>query len=115
MTMNDDTSTKKDVEFHGNSFDVIAGFPKKIREPFTQSLESLRWNATPPLRVKNVTNGHQARGHTILEIKKNGKPAYRVVYTLKNGLIHVLHAYSKTSDGTPSKEKKTVNARIKDL
>ncbi|TOA30552.1 hypothetical protein CGK28_24830, partial [Vibrio parahaemolyticus] len=54
-------------------------------------------------------------GQGVLELKKNGKPAYRLVYVIKKDVIHVLHSFSKTSSGTDKKHEETIKLRYKAL
>jgi len=50
-----------------------------------------------------------------MEFVQNGKPAYRCVYVVLDDVIHVLHAFVKTSDGTDSKHENTIKERYKNI
>ncbi|MEL8541676.1 type II toxin-antitoxin system RelE/ParE family toxin [Escherichia coli] len=50
-----------------------------------------------------------------MEWTKNGKPAYRLVYVVGKEQIFILHAFSKTSDGTPKSEEETNKERYKQI
>lgn len=51
-------------------------------------------------------------GKGVFELKKNGKPAYRLVYVIRGDIIHVVHVFSKTSNGTDKKEEDTIKQRV---
>lgn len=101
----------KDVCFKGDSRKSLEDFPYKIREQFVQAIEAIRYGLNPPLTLKPMNS----LGKGVVEIKKNGKPAYRVVYVIKDDTLYILHAYSKTSNGTDKKHKDTISARHKQL
>ena len=102
---------EKKVEFVGSSFKDLEAFPDDIKEQFVLSLSFLQYGMEPLLKTKPM----KGLGKGVIELKKNGKPAYRCVYTIKDDVVYVLHAFSKTSDGTDSKHEKTVKLRYKSL
>lgn len=80
-------------------------------EKFVQDLEFMKVGMQPLSTVSSM-NG---LGSGVCELKKNGKPAYRLVYVIKGNVIHVLHAFSKTSSGTDKKHEDTIKLRYKNL
>ncbi|MBD1577985.1 hypothetical protein HC723_16475 [Vibrio sp. S11_S32] len=102
---------EKEVQFHGKSQEEIEGFPIKIREQFVQSIESIKYGFESNLRTKAMPE----LGKGVIEIIKNGKPAYRVVYVIKGQTLHIIHAYNKTSTGTDKKHKELIKTRHKSL
>ncbi len=102
---------EKDVCFEGDSFGKLANFPTMVREKFVQDLELLKVGMQPLSAVSSM-NG---LGHGVCELKKNGKPAYRLVYVIKGNVIHVLHVFSKTSNGTDKKHEQTIKLRYKNV
>ncbi|EHD0094774.1 type II toxin-antitoxin system RelE/ParE family toxin [Vibrio vulnificus] len=104
---------EKEVNFKGDSEENLKEFPKKIKIQFLMDLVRLQSGLQPTLSVKPVKGlGKNVSG--VLELRKNGKPAYRVVYKIKKDSIDVLHSFVKTSDKTDSKHIKTIKKRYDD-
>lgn len=100
--------SEKVVSFEGDSDKKLANFPKEVLEKFVQDLELMRYGMEP-LSASKPMNG---LGKGVRELKKNGRPAYRLVYVIKGNVIYVLHAFSKTSDGTDKKHEVTIKQRF---
>lgn len=100
--------TVKTVCFEGDSQKKLTNFPKAALEKFAQDLELMRYGMEP-LSTSKPMNG---LGKGVRELKKNGRPAYRLVYVISGNVIHVLHAFSKTSDGTDKKHEITIKQRF---
>lgn len=83
----------------------------KAQEAFAVDLEMMM-NRLKPLSSSKALNG---LGKGVFELRKNGRPAYRLVYTIKDDTIYVLHVYSKTSDGTPKAHEETIKKRYKTI
>ena len=57
-----------------------------------------------------------AIGPGVFEMKINGRPAFRCVYTTKvSGKVVILHAFKKTTNGPDQANLKTVKDRLKSL
>lgn len=82
---------------------------RPAQEKFATDLEMIR-DGLRPLSDSKPMNG---LGKGVLELKKNGRPAYRCVYVIKNGTLYVLHAFSKTSNGTSKANETTIKSRYK--
>ncbi|WP_329836181.1 type II toxin-antitoxin system RelE/ParE family toxin [Stenotrophomonas geniculata] len=55
-------------------------------------------------------------GDGVMELKQNGRPAYRCMYHLNTpGQVTVLHATAKTSNGQDKQLVATTKARVKSL
>ncbi|EGQ8122547.1 type II toxin-antitoxin system RelE/ParE family toxin [Vibrio cholerae] len=102
---------EKKVRYHGDSEKCLLAFPKQIIECYAQDLEFLRYGLQPLSKVKPM----KGLGKGVCELKRNGKPAYRLVYVIVEDVIHVLHAFSKTSDGTDKKHENTIKIRFGNL
>lgn len=98
----------KEVIFEGDSEKKLKNFPVDVLEKFVQDLEMMRYGMSPLSRTKPM-NG---LGKGVLELVKNGRPAYRLIYVISSNVIHVLHAFSKTSDGTDKKHEVTIKQRF---
>lgn len=83
----------------------------KVQAAFAVDLEMMM-NGFKPLSSSKALNG---LGKGVFELRKNGRPAYRLVYTIKDGKIYILHVYSKTSDGTPKAHEETIKKRYKSI
>lgn len=84
---------------------------RKVQEAFAVDLDMIM-NGLKPLSSSKPLNG---LGKGVFELKKNGRPAYRCVYVVKNNTLYVLHVYSKTSDGTPKHHEDTIKTRFKSV
>ena len=84
---------------------------RQAQEKFATDLEMMM-NGLKPLSDSKPMNG---LGKGVFELKKNGRPAYRCVYVVRNGTIYVLHAFSKTSNGTQKSNETTIKSRYKSI
>lgn len=98
---------KLKVIFEGSSYDDLNTWPIKIKAPFALSIESLSYHQKTVLAIKSL-NG---LGNGVCELIKNGKIAYRVVFVIKNGCIHILHAFTKSSFELKKKHESTIKLR----
>ncbi|WP_455815743.1 type II toxin-antitoxin system RelE/ParE family toxin [Pseudomonas graminis] len=83
----------------------------KAQEAFAVDVDMLM-NRLKPLSSSKALNG---LGKGVFELRKNGRPAYRLVYTIKDDTVYILHVYSKTSDGTPKHHEDTIKKRYKTI
>jgi phage-related protein len=88
---------------------AFEALPKKIREIFSNELETLIANGLPPLIKHDFLPGKT------VELKVNGKPAHRCVYKVLNEVVVVLHSFVKTCEGPDKKNLKTLSNRLKTL
>jgi len=95
----------------GAEKDMTSAFPRSLLEEVSVEQTRLRYGLTP-LKKTKAMNG---LGHGVIEWIKNGKPAYRLIYVVGKNAIYILHAFSKTSSGTPKSEEDTIKLRFKML
>jgi len=88
---------------------AFEALPKKIREIFSNELESLIAHGLLPLMKHAFLPGKT------VELKVNGSPAYRCVYKVLNNVVVVLHSFVKTCEGPDRKNLKTLEQRLKML
>lgn len=89
----------------------LADFPQNIRNRFLFALEQVSLGLQPVLPVRPL----QAVGPGVVELKINGSPAYRLVYTLKfDGYVVVLAARRKTTNGPDKQLIEVTASRLKD-
>lgn len=86
--------------------------PAQIRGQFLANLEMIRLGL-PPVLVQEKLH---AAGDGVMELKINGRPAWRCMYVIrKNGDVVALHATSKTSNSQDKQLIKTTSLRFKRL
>ncbi len=102
---------KYDVEYHGNTKKELANLPQSVLEKFAQDLDAICDGLERVVDSKTL-NG---LGQGVKELRKNGKPAYRLVYVILSNVVHILHVFSKTSNGTDKKHEVTIKQRYKNL
>lgn len=84
--------------------------PKTIGKQFAVAMEQLSWDLEPGLTVSTLS----AAGKGVLELKINGRPAWRLVYTLKfEGKLVVLAARRKTTNGPDRQLIEVAASRLK--
>lgn len=88
---------------------AFEALPKKVREIFSNELETLIANGLPPI-IRHAF----LPGKTV-ELKVNGSPAYRCVYKVLNNVVVVLHSFVKTCQGPDKKNLKTLEQRLTTL
>lgn len=99
---------EKELIYKGNTEKKLKNFPAKQREKFVADLIRLQYGLQPIMKTKPM----HGLGRGVVEICKNGKPAYRVVYLVKGDKVYVLEAFVKTSDETDSKHENTIKQRF---
>lgn len=89
----------------------LQALPISVHERFVMDLAMMKVGEKPFSKSKPL-NG---LGKGVFELIKNGRPAYRCVYTIKDNVIHVLHVFTKTSDGTDKKHEDKIKLRYRAL
>ncbi len=105
---------EREIQYCGDSKKSLLGFPLKIRERFVMALEQLRLGE-PEDCLSLKSKRMSGLGQGVTELICNGRPAYRCVYVLKQGELIVIHAFSKTSNGTDKEHEDTIKARMKNI
>lgn len=86
----------------------LKGLPEQERDAFLIDLRMVAMGLDPLSDVDHLTS--IAKG--VVELKRNGSPAFRCVYTTKlPGGVVVLYAGEKTTNGQCRKLQKTVKVR----
>jgi len=90
----------------------LADFPAKIRNEFLVNFEMLERGLAPGMDHEKL----HAAGKGVIELKINGRPAYRCMYVIRrNGDVVVLHATRKTTQGQDRQLIATTAERLKQL
>jgi len=101
----------RSIDYVGSVKKDLQNFPKKPLEKFSQELDMLKEGLDQYVESKSL----HGLGHGVRELKLNGRPAYRLVYVIRGNVIHILHAFSKTSTGTDRKHESTIKLRYSNL
>jgi phage-related protein len=100
-----------DVVFEGNSRDIIKSFPKDIRSNLGADLDRVQ-NGEKPLDFRPM--GAALPG--VSELRDEDQDFwYRVLYVKLEGVVHVLHCFTKKTNETPRKDINTARARLSAL
>lgn len=104
-------SSPPDVVFEGDSRDVIRAFPKDIRENFGGELRRLQTNERP------FDSGPMAPATPgVFELRDEDKDSwYRVLYYKRNGVVYVLHCFTKKTNATSPGDIRIGCRRLSDL
>ena len=101
-----------DIEWLGDSYDVVYGYSKPVRKSIGSELRLLQSGARPiharPLKTV---------GRGVWEIKVSEKEGqFRVVYLVRRrDRIYVLHAFQKKTRRTPKQEIELAKKRFKEI
>jgi len=99
----------KEIEFVNEAARrEFADLPRKIRERFSLDMAALAKGLRP---FSETTNLKESVGAGAIELKKNGRPAYRLVYCDKENTIFILSAFTKTTNGVDRPAMKTAESR----
>lgn len=87
-------------------------FPENIQDDFGKALRIIQYNGSPDIEVAPLSGFSVS----VLELKINGSPAYRCVYTTKYlDTIVVLHSFVKTKNGPDRQAMQVATQRLKEL
>lgn len=89
--------------------------PKDIQEDFAKALQDVAEGRRPGMEFKPLSNlGKGIKG--VIELIINGSPAYRSIYVAKfEGKVHLLHAFTKTTNGVDKPAMEVVVKRYKEI
>lgn len=101
-----------DIEWLGDSYDVVYGYSKPVRKLIGSELRLLQSGARPIHSRPLKTVGRGA-----WEIKVSEKEGqFRVVYLVRRrDRIYVLHAFQKKTRRTPKREIALAKKRFKEI
>lgn len=93
---------------------------KQAKKCFEEDIEGAKENFISELEdviaygLEPTISSDNLQGDTI-ELRKNGRPAFRCVYKVLPDCILVVHAFKKTCNGPDRKNLKTIEQRLKQL
>ena len=86
--------------------------PDEVQDEFGKDLRKIQYGQPPVLPIKHL----DSVGQGVIELKKNGSPAFRCVYVTKYlDAVIVLHSFTKTTNGVDRQAMKVAEQRLKDL
>lgn len=106
-----DEPVNRIVEFFSKAAEKdFKSLPREVYITFVTQLEGrLAINLSPTILFTHLGNG-------VIELKVNGSPAYRCVYTMKHPTkVVVLHTFAKTTNGPDVKNVNLAQKRAKKL
>lgn len=100
-----------DVVFEGDSRTVIKSFPDDIREDLGADLWRVQ-NGERPLDSGLMASALPG----VFELRDQDKDLwYRVLYVRLDGVVYVLHCFTKKTNETPQKDINTARGRLSAL
>jgi phage-related protein len=96
------------IRWQGDSQRVIRGFSEEVRQNIGNDLQRLEEGEEP---LDFASMGAVLPG--VFELRdRDAEHWYRVFYIPLEGLIYVLHCFTKTSNQTPQREIETAGKRL---
>jgi phage-related protein len=99
-----------DVEWHGDSLEIISGFPEDVKQNLGYALRQVQKGLSPAdfKIMRGVGKG-------AYELRDQDERAwYRVIYRKpKAGVLHVLHCFEKQTNSTAQRDIETARERLK--
>lgn len=117
MSQNDDCNTRtrfkpKEIVFCPRAEKELKSLPENHQIAFLQNLSMVAHGMAPTMAIDHL----ESAGAGVIELKINGRPAFRCVYYNKlPGQVIVVHATVKTTNGSDPKILKLVKQRLKAL
>ena len=86
--------------------------PDTVQDEFGKDLRLIQYGKDPRLPITHL----KSVGDGVIELKKNGSPAFRCVYVAKYlDTVIVLHSFTKTTNGVDQQAMKVAEQRLKEL
>jgi phage-related protein len=90
----------------------FSDLPRPILSRFVLDIEALCQDEKPFSPIKTLSS----IGPGVIELKINGRPAYRCIYIAKfNDCITILHSFKKTTNGVDRPAMEVAKLRYKEL
>lgn len=86
--------------------------PDEIQDEFGKDLRRIQFDEPPTLPITYL----DGIGAGVIELRKNGSPAFRCVYIAKyQDMVVVLHSFTKTTNDVDRQAMKVAEQRLKEL
>jgi phage-related protein len=111
MASKSETPISAELNFEGDSLEVLSAFPPAVRQALGFSLWQLQIGLEPACQ----TRGMSSIGAGVYELKESDERTwYRAIYLSKVGnAIHVLHCFEKDSRKTGRRDIELARQRLK--
>lgn len=87
-------------------------FNDNVQNEFGKDLRRIQFDEAPLLPTAYL----DMVGAGVIELKKNGSPAFRCLYVTKyQNAVIVLHSFTKTTNGVDKQAMKIAKQRLKEL
>ena len=107
----DEKKPLADVVFHGDSRDVLRGFPDAVKEDIGYAIYQLQLGQTPP-----GSKPAPGIGSGVFELREQDASSwYRVLYCRRGGAIHVLHCFTKQTNRIEKNDAELADRRFRQL
>jgi phage-related protein len=102
-----------DIDFRGNSLEVLSSFPLPVKETLGFNLRRLQNGEVPECAFRPMPSV----GSGVFELKSQDERAwYRLMYLARvKGVIYVLHCFEKNTRKTTKRDLETARDRLKDV
>ena len=107
---------EKPVEFVGSSEEVLASFPREVKQVLGFAIFQAQIGQKHPA-AKPLTGHKEFKAASVIEVVEDyDSDTYRAIYTVKfAGVVYVLHAFQKKSkrgNETPRHEIEVIKSRL---
>jgi phage-related protein len=111
MASKDEFPLFAELNFEGDSLEVLSAFPPAVRQALGFSLWQLQIGLEPACQTRSMSS----IGAGVYELKESDERTwYRAIYLSKVGnLIHVLHCFEKDSRKTDRRDIELARQRLK--
>jgi phage-related protein len=111
MASKEKPSPDAELNFEGDSLEVLSDFPPTVKQASGFSLRQLQMGLEPACDTRSMAS----IGSGVYELKEaDERTWYRAIYLAKIGnVIHVLHCFEKDSRKTDRRDIETARQRLK--
>jgi phage-related protein len=111
MASDDDSALAVELNFEGDSLEVLSAFPSEVKQTLGFALRQLQLGREPPCQTRSMSS----IGPGVYELKEaDERTWYRAIYLSKVGrIIHVLHCFEKDSRKTDRRDIEIARQRLK--
>ena len=111
MASKDESPAAAELNFEGDSLEVLSAFPSAVKQAFGFSLRQLQIGREPTCQTRSMSS----IGSGVYELREaDERTWYRAIYLSKVGnVIHVLHCFEKDSRKTDTRDVEVARQRLK--
>lgn len=111
MALNEEFLAAAELNFEGDSLEVLSAFPSAVKQALGFALRQLQIGREPPCQTRSMSSV----GPGVYELKESDERTwYRAIYLAKvRDVIHVLHCFEKDSRKTDRRDIEVARQRLK--